>query len=211
MIKPSFFSSTRAPMAIKEEPDATRAAPFPASAAAAATAETAPAATAAEAGVDACEAWRQTALTVISEEARVTKGVRVPDGPDAAEKEAHYVGDVSLRAWCSYRTRAAAPDDPHHRYHSEPSRKPIVHMDYTFVTDPSLDMLTVLNIYDVELGMMNPTVVGEEGPIQYSIRSACEHLTYWGRKAIILRVDGEPAIKALRPSALPGRRPRSSR
>ncbi len=70
-------------------------------------------------------------------------------------------------------------------------------MNYTFIADPPLEMLTVLTVYDVELGMVLPAVVDEKGPIQYAIRSVIENLAYWGRKAIGLRVDGEPAFKAL--------------
>ena len=70
-------------------------------------------------------------------------------------------------------------------------------MDYTFVTDPPFDTLTLLDVYDQELGTVLPLVVDEKGPIEYAIKSIVEYLRYWGRKAIVLRVDGEPAIKAL--------------
>ena len=70
-------------------------------------------------------------------------------------------------------------------------------MDYTFVTDPPFDMLTILDVYDIDMGMILPLVADEKGPIEYVIKSVCENISWWGRIHIVLRVDGEPAIKAL--------------
>ena len=70
-------------------------------------------------------------------------------------------------------------------------------MDYTFVTDPPFDMLTILDVYDMELGMLLPLVADEKGPMEYVIKSVCESIAWWGRRGIVLRSDGEPAIKAL--------------
>ena len=49
-------------------------------------------------------------------------------------------------------------------------------MDYTFVTDPPYETLTVLDAYDVELGLILPVVVDEKGPIQYAIQSVIEYI-----------------------------------
>ena len=70
-------------------------------------------------------------------------------------------------------------------------------IDYTFVTDPPCETLTALDVYDVELGLILPVVVDDKGPIEYAIHSVIEYIGFWGRKDIVLRVDGEPAIKAL--------------
>jgi len=70
-------------------------------------------------------------------------------------------------------------------------------MDYTFVTDPPFDMLTILDVYDMELGMLLPLVADEKGPMEYVIKSVCESIAWWGRRGIVLRSDGDPAIKAL--------------
>ncbi len=51
--------------------------------------------------------------------------------------------------------------------------------------------------YDCDLGMVLPLSVEEIGPIEYAIKSVVENVDYWGRKAIVLRVDGELAIKLL--------------
>jgi hypothetical protein len=182
--------AVREPMAVEEaDPPETRAVPF----------DNAPAVPAAVAVMPAPAAHQGPAPLDASEEARAPRGVKVPEGPTPAEKDQHYLTHIPFRAWCSYCTRAAAPEDGHQRGRGAPDRyqKPIVMMDYTFITDMPRDMLTVLTVYDVDLGMVLPVVVDEKGPIQYAIRSVCENLGHWGRKDIILRVDGEPAIKAL--------------
>ena len=49
-------------------------------------------------------------------------------------------------------------------------------MDCTFVVDPPYDMMTMLDVYDVELGMVLPLVVDDKGPIQYAVRSVTENI-----------------------------------
>ena len=78
-------------------------------------------------------------------------------------------------------------------------------MDHTFITDPPYEMLSVLTVYDVALGMVLPLVVDEKGPIAYAIGSIIENIAHWGRKAIVLRVDGsQPSRRWQRPSARHG-------
>lgn len=197
--------AARSPMAIEEEdPDAAGAATSDrledvrsAPAASSAVAEdSAPALAARPAAAEPVR--RGPAPVETSEEARDPRGVRVPDGPTCAEKEIHNLPHIPFRAWCSCCTRGAAADDPHNaRSENMTPVKPVIMMDYTFVTDPPYEMLTFLVVYDIELGMVLPLVVDEKGPIECAIRSVVETLSYWGRKAIVLRVDAEPAIKAL--------------
>ena len=61
--------------------------------------------------------------------------------------------------------------------------------DYCFMQDsPGGELFTVLDMLDVALGMMAAISVEEKGP---------SHLRAWGRKKVIFRIDGEPAIRAL--------------
>ena len=55
----------------------------------------------------------------------------------------------------------------------------------------------MLHTYATELGLVLLLVVDETGPVEYVIKSVCEHLALWGRREIIIRSDCEPAIKAL--------------
>ena len=50
---------------------------------------------------------------------------------------------------------------------------------------------------DVALGMMAAISVEEKGPSTYVVSAVVEHLRAWGRKKVIFRIDGEPAIRAL--------------
>ena len=68
------------------------------------------------------------------------RAVRVPAAPRDEEKEEHYLTHIPFRAWCSYCTRATAPDDPRRRLGgSVAPLKPIVSVDYTGVADPPVD------------------------------------------------------------------------
>ena len=146
--------AVRVPMAIEEEePPATRAATsevvrpvpgvvvnfgsMPASAATAAAAGgssgsgAASAAAAATAAGPREVARRGPAPIDLSEEARLSRGVRVPDVPTAIEKEQHYLTHIPFRAWCSFCVRAAAPDDPHRGLQRpDAAQKPMVMMDH---------------------------------------------------------------------------------
>ena len=95
----------RVPMAIEEEEPAATLAASAASAAtaapaapaaSAAAAAAAPAAAAADSGARGEPARRGPAPVYVSEEARVMKGVRVPDGPTSAEKELSYLTRIPL-------------------------------------------------------------------------------------------------------------------
>ena len=97
-----------------------------------------------------------------------------------------------------YCVRAKAADDPHHRQlHKEPE-VPIIMADYCFMQDsPGGELFTFLDILDVALGMMAAISVEEKGPSTYVVSAMVEHLRAWGRKKVIFRIDGEPAIRAL--------------
>ena len=94
--------------------------------------------------------------------------------------------------------RARAADDPHHRQpHKEPEF-PIIMADYCFMQDsPGGELFTILDMLDVARGMMAAISVEEKGPSTYVVSAVVEHLRAWGRKKVIFRIDGEPAIRAL--------------
>ena len=45
--------------------------------------------------------------------------------------------------------------------------------------------------------MMAAICVEEKGPATYVVSPVVEHSRAWGRKKVIFRIDGEPAIRAL--------------
>ena len=62
---------------------------------------------------------------------------------------------------------------------------------------PGGEMLTILGMLDVALGMMAAISVEEKGPATYVVSAVVEHMRAWGRKKVILHIDGEPAMRAL--------------
>ena len=69
---------------------------------------------------------------------------------------------------------------------------------YSFVQHaPGKELFTILDMLDIVLGMMAAISVEEKGPATYVVSAVVEHLRAWGRKKVIFRIDGEPAIRAL--------------
>ena len=106
---------------------------------------------------------------------------------------------TSFRDWCSYCVRARGADDPHHRQpHKEPEF-PIIMADYCFVQDaPGSELFTILDMLDVASRHDGSNQRGGKGASYFDVVSAVvEHLRARGRKKVIFRIDGEPAIRAL--------------
>ena len=132
-----------------------------------------------------------------AQEVRRAGGKSVPIGPNATEKATHELTHASFRNWCSNCVRARAADDPHHR---QPYKEPefTIIMAYCFVQDaPGKERFTILDMLDIALGMMAAISAEEKEPATYEVSAVVEHLRSWGRKKVILRIDGEPAIRAL--------------
>ena len=62
---------------------------------------------------------------------------------------------------------------------------------------PGSELFTILDMLDVALDMMAAISVEEKVPATYVVSAVVEHLRAWGLKKVILRIDGEPAIRAL--------------
>ena len=59
------------------------------------------------------------------------------------------------------------------------------------------ELFTILDMLDAALGMMGAISVEEKGTSTHEVSAVVEHLRAWGRKKVIFRIDGEPAIRAL--------------
>ena len=102
-------------------------------------------------------------------------------------------------------TNAIVDDDEEEQANSPPKKankkaatKPIVLMDYTFISGRSeTELYTILNAIDVALAQIYPMAVDAKGAVDYVIKCVAEQLDRCGRKELILRVDGEPAILKL--------------
>ena len=119
-----------------------------------------------------------------AQEERRAGGKSVPIGPNAAEKATHELTHTSRPNWCGYCVRTRAADD--HPTKSQSSRS-------SWRTTALCRMHLAVNA----LGMMAAISVEEKGPATYTVSAVVEHLRAWGRKKVIFRMDGEPAIRAL--------------
>ena len=133
-----------------------------------------------------------------AQEERKARGNSAPIGPNAAEKATHELTHTSFRNWCSYCVRARAADDPHQRQPYKEPKFPSIMPDDCFVQDaPGKELLTILDMLDVALGMMAAISVEEREPATYVVSAVVEQLQAWGRRKVMFRIDGEPAIRAL--------------
>ena len=129
---------------------------------------------------------------------RKARGNWVPIGPNAAEKATHELTHTSFRNWCSCCVRVRAADDPHHRQPYKEPEFPIIMADYCFVQNaPCKEFFKILDMLDIALGMIAAIRVEERGPATYVVSAVVERLRAWGRKKVVLRIDGEPATRAL--------------
>ena len=124
-----------------------------------------------------------------AQEERKGRGKSDPTGPNAAEKATHEL----TRNWCSYCVRARAADDPHHR---QPLKD---HHGRLLLSAGRTRQGVVHNPGHVERCSRHDggNQRGGNGPATHIVSVVVEHLRAWGRKKVIFRIDGEPAIRAL--------------
>ena len=133
-----------------------------------------------------------------AQEESKARGKRSHRSECSGESHARALTHTSFRNWCSYCVRARAANDPHHRQPCKEPEFPIIMADYCFVQDaPGKELFTILDMLDIALGMMAAISVEEKGSATYVVSAVVEHLRAWGRKKVIFRIDGEPAIRAL--------------
>ena len=120
-------------------------------------------------------------------EARAFPSVRMQRRKPRTSSHTH----TRFRNWCSNCVRARAADC------KEPEI-PLTMADYCYVQDaPGKELFTILDMLDIALGMMAATSVQDNRPATYVVSAVVEQLRAWGRKKVIFRIGGEPAIRTL--------------
>ena len=145
------------------------------------------------------------------QEGRKPKMLPSPVGPSRREYEEHMCTHIPYRGWCPHCVRGKAPNAQHRRHRGDEDEKVIethaparIGLDFWFMSK------------DEEEGNRNPLVImvdkqskqhvsyaiGSKSVSDWIVRLLCESLETWGYagKPLIIRTDGEPAIKALRRS-----------
>ena len=139
------------------------------------------------------------------EEARRARKARDPGAPSAADWEAHQATHLPFRIWCQECVRGRR-DNPAHRQVPEEAREvPEIGMDYCFLRKSDCeDKITVLVQKDRESRAIRSQVVGSKGVVKdEAIDAALRGVREFGHLGkVILKADGEPAIKALKEEVL---------
>ena len=106
--------------------------------------------------------------------------VRQPVAP-AEEAQLRHVtaGHVPFAPWCKHCVKGRAKDDPHRRQTPRESVRPVIEMDYMFLTEGQ-DTLTVAVLVDKASGSIGATAVNHKGAEKSGIDYAAAWLETFG-------------------------------
>ena len=120
-----------------------------------------------------------------AQEERKTRGESVPIGPNAAEKATHELTHTSFRNGAVLRASQSRERSTQTTIQRTRASCP------TIVLCRTHQARSCLPSWTAAIG------VEETEPATYVVSAVVEHLQAWGRKKVIFRIDGEPAIRAL--------------
>ena len=134
---------------------------------------------------------------------RIPKSITSPIRPSAEAIEQHFVaGHVDYRNWCPVCVMAKGKEDPHPRSKEDDDDDrtglPIVSMDYNELNEDSAKPQKIIVGKDEVTGNVFAHNVIAKGLVDDWIsKRVVRDLEEFGRSDIILKTDGEPAIKAV--------------
>ena len=139
------------------------------------------------------------------EEELKVKEVRSPGQPSKSEKDHHELTHMPFRSWCKHCVRGKSKESPHRKKTAAEMKEveegmPTIHVDYCFQSkDKATKLITTLVMRERPSGSTASIVAPAKGRDDYVVRRIVETLKQWGntKVKIIIRSDGEPAIKAL--------------
>ena len=136
----------------------------------------------------------------VSEEARDPEVLRDPGAPTPKEEAEHYVTHLPFRAWCPHCVSGKA-QERHHRKQDQQGEKqiPEVVFDYGFLGGKEdAETLAVQVARDRRTQMLFAHVVPRKGMLHdRGAVAMLEDLERLGYKELILKCDGEPAMKSV--------------
>ena len=127
-------------------------------------------------------------------QARVARGLSQPKQPTELERAEHLLTHLPFRSWCTHCVQAKSRQN-----HSAKLRtkQPVLQMDYSFITDPSENQLTLLNVHDALSGLGMSCVVPNKGYSVYARAELRRFVLEAGRTFGALQCDPEPSLKAV--------------
>jgi hypothetical protein len=135
------------------------------------------------------------------EEALTAKPARDPQAPSQAERDAHEATHLPFRSWCAECVCGRRDNPPHTRRAPEERLVPEVLMDYAFVRrQDETQTMTVLIMKDRESRAVRAWTMRNKGVcFEEAAARAVEGIKGFGHtNKILVKVDNEPALKALR-------------
>ena len=136
-----------------------------------------------------------------AEEAMVAKPARSPLAPTQAERDAHEATHLPFRSWCDCCVAGRRDNPPHRAMAPEERQVPEVSLDYAFIRrQHESECVTVLVLKDRESRAIRCWVMRLKGTsFEEAADRAVEGVKSIGHRCkILVKVDNEPALKALR-------------
>ena len=147
-------------------------------------------------------------VAVKASDSRIPRALNAPIRPPAEEVESHNITHTPPRPWCDICVAAYGKEDPHFRgannkEEADKSGIPIVSLDYNDVEKGKA--MTIVG-KDESTGMPINHKVSCKGPAdEWVVRKIVKDLEDIGRRDVILKTDGEPAIVALQSKIIESR------
>ncbi len=135
-----------------------------------------------------------------ADEARAARPARDPGAPTQAERDAHASTHLPFRSWCDECVHGRRDAPPHFRQKRAAGEVPEVAFDYAYVRrDDEENVVTLLVMRDRDSKALRAWVLERKGAdLAETVNRAVagvHELGYRGR--VLIRTDGEPALKAL--------------
>ena len=148
---------------------------------------------------------------------REPEDLRSPIRPSARAVELHEYTHLPFRSWCPVCIAARAKEDAHRRakpqdddYEHDGSGLPIVSLDYQELDETSEQPTRVIVGKDESTGNVFCHKVLMKGiGDEWAVKKLVQDIEDFGRSKVILKTDGEPAIKALQSRIIALRTPQT--
>ena len=138
----------------------------------------------------------------LTEEAKHGRTTTCPETPTQQERDTHNLTHLPFRSWCPVCVKARGLPDHHtSKKKNNTTTRPVIQIDYAFVTSQETkEQTTLLTAVDVNTGMSMAAVVNNKGSNDYIIAELVRFLHETGRtqgtlQAGVVQSDQEAAIK----------------
>ena len=135
------------------------------------------------------------------DDSRIPTTLTSPIRPTAEDVEKHYHTHLPYRNWCPVCVKARGREDPHRRgatTEEDKSGLPIISIDYQELSEDTAEKQRIIVGKDEPTGNVFAHYVICKGIADdWAAKRLVKDIEDLGRSSIILKSDGEPAIKAL--------------